>query len=363
MRKVAVVWGYFTKNLGDDLMLTAFLNTAKGKYKKIYIISYKEYSEYYSAMGVSVVAINSFTYRALNKFLYLFNKPGVYYHYTHIRKADFIMLGGSLFAESDEYSESQKQIDSLSYAVDKASKAFIIGCNFGPYKTNKFMNYYSALFGNCVDVCFRDKPSYNLFSHKSNVRYAPDIILSGIWNKSIRNESPSSSSSIVISVINLAKRKDLKCFVDDYEKLMAEIAIFHSNRGERVVLCAFCKFEGDLETCRRIRAMCNNKDIEIAAYNDLNFLPLIANARKIYGTRFHSIILAMYYSIPCVPFIYSKKTYDALCSYDVTFDCVDIRSLSAYSFKDIVEVYNVDNIDTSIRETAKNQFLGVKSCF
>ena len=117
-KKIAVVWGYFAKNLGDDLMLKAFLNATKGKYKKIYINSYKEYQDYYSELGVVVVSVNSFFYRVINKVLAVLHKPQLYYHYPRMLKADFVMLGGSLFAESDNNDINQNQFKNLSYAVN-----------------------------------------------------------------------------------------------------------------------------------------------------------------------------------------------------------------------------------------------------
>lgn len=352
-KKIAVVWGYFAKNLGDDLMLKAFLNATKNKYTKVYINSYKEYQDYYSELGVVVVSTNSFFYRAINKVFSVLRKPQLYYRYSITRNADFVMLGGSLFAEYDNYSINQNQFVNLSYAVDKSSASYVIGSNFGPYENSEFLHNYFSLFGRCKDVCFRDKQSYSFFSNHDNVRYAPDIILSGLWDDKKREER---SNSVIISVINLDRRKDLKFAKKDYETMMAAIAKTHLKCGERVLLAAFCEFEGDFEACVRIRNLCGQDNVDIIVYDDWDFLNLFSNAKKIYGTRFHSVILSMYYNIPCVPFIYNQKTYDALASYRTSFDCVDLRKLSDYSLKEITENYGIRDVNFQLKELAKKQF-------
>ncbi len=352
-KKIAVVWGYFAKNLGDDLMLKAFLNATKGKYKKVYINSYKEYQDYYSELGVVVVSVNSFFYRVINKILAVLHKPQLYYHYPRMLKADFVMLGGSLFAESDNNDINQNQFKNLSYAVNKSSDAYVIGSNFGPYKNNEFLHNYDSLFGRCKDVCFRDKQSYNIFSNNDNVRYAPDIILSGIWDEIKHRQK---SNSVIISVIDLDRRKDLQFAKKEYETMMADIAKAHLRWGEQVLLAAYCEFEGDVEACVRIKSLCGEDNVEIIIYNDWNFLNLFSSAKKIYGTRFHSVILSMYYNIPCVPFIYTQKTYDALVSYGASFDCVNIRNLSDYSITEITENYGISNVDLYLKSLAEKQF-------
>ena len=352
-KKKTVVWGYFAKNLGDDLMLKAFLNATKDKYKKVYINSYKEYRDYYSELGVVVVSVNSFFYRVINKILAVLHKPQLYYHYPIMLKGDFVILGGSLFAESDNYDINQSQFVNLSSAVNKSSDAYVIGSNFGPYNNKEFLHNYKSLFGRCKDVCFRDKKSYNIFSNNYNVRYAPDIILSGIWDETKHEKK---SNSVIMSVIDLDRRKDLQFAKKEYEAMMADIAKIHLQCGDRVLLSAFCEFEGDVEACVRIKNLCGKDNVDIIVYNDWNFLDLFSSANKIYGTRFHSVILSMYYNIPCVPFIYTQKTYDALASYGVSFDCVNLRNLSDYSIKEITENYGIRDTNFDLKKLAEKQF-------
>lgn len=339
----AIVWGYFQKNLGDDLMLKSFLTESEDIYKKVYINSYTEFKTYYSKFGVRVIALDSLIYRVINKFLHIFTKLDLYYFLT--KASDFIILGGSLFMEYSE-KKSDKQFSNLYYAVNNCHAAYAVGCNFGPYYTNDFFAKYALLFQKCEYVCFRDRCSYNLFSQFSNVHYAPDIVFSGKWDCTI---DTSERYNIIISVIDLKNRIGLSEKADEYEDVIANIAIKHAKRGDSVALVAFCEFEGDLDACIRVKNKCKNfSNIEILRYDDLSICGKLSRADKIYATRFHSIILALYYGIICVPFLYSEKSLNALNSYCKSFKAFDIMNLSEYDFSEIVEtdISNelVDNI-------------------
>lgn len=355
-----VIWGYFTENLGDDLMLKAFLASAKNRYKKIYINSRSEYKALYSALGVKVVSQNTLIFRGLNKLLYLANRPELYFRLLSGGNADFVMLGGSLFMEA-QGAGNERQIKNLKYAVDHAKNAYVIGSNFGPYHTEKFLREYRSIFEKCRHICFRDKFSYDLFADIPNVHYAPDIILSGAWD-----ENPKASEAdgaIVISAIDLKNRPGLQSKTEEYEKLLADIAMYHMAKGQRVVLAAFCEWEGDVEACRRIKALCGKDGPQIAVYRDMGFLELLSGAKKIYGSRFHSIILAMYYGVPCVPFVYSEKTSNALAAYCASFQAVDITKLPEYSLDDITKNFQSPELLPNIKEAAMRQFEGINECF
>ena len=197
-----------------------------------------------------------------------------------------------------------------------------------------------------------------MFCGKANVRYAPDIVLSGIWEDF--QQQMKRNNSVVISVIDLERRPELCFATADYEQLIADIVKHHLKIGDHVVLAAFCEFEGDVEACKRIKKLCGKDDVETAVYTGWDFLTTFVKAKKIYGTRFHSVILAMYYNIPCIPFIYSKKTYDALVSYGISFDVVNLKNLPEYLPKDIVDSCGISNIDLEIKRLAKKQFEEVK---
>ena len=352
-----VIWGYFTENLGDDLMLKAFLNSVKGKYKKIYINSFKQYKPLYSGFGVKVVLQNALVFRVFNKFFCLINRPELYYRFTLKKDTDFVMLGGSLFIEA-QGAENARRFKNLEYAVNHAKKSYVIGSNFGPYYDDNFLYRYKSLFKKCKDICFRDKYSYGLFCDMPNVRYAPDIILSGVWGEK-PEIAEKTYGAVVISVINLENRANLKDKTGEYEKFLADIAVHHIKQGDHVVLAAFCEREGDAEACWRIKELCGDFEPQIAVYKGLDFLKLLSDAKKIYGSRFHSIILAMYYGIPCVPFIYSDKTLNALTAYCSSFQAIDITKLPEYSFEDIAKPCGPLAILPNVKNDAAQQFEGI----
>lgn len=352
-----VIWGYFTQNLGVDLMLKAFLNAVKGKYNNIYINSFKQYKPLYSSFGVKVISLNAFVFKVLNKFLWLINRPELYYRFLSKKNTDFVMLGGSLFIEAQS-AENARRFRNLEYAVNHAKNAYVIGSNFGPYHTDDFLHRCKDLFKKCRCVCFRDKYSYDLFENLTNVHYAPDIILSGVWDE--KPKAAETGGDVVISVISLENRENLKDKTSEYEKLLADIAAYHIKEGDRVVLAAFCKREGDVKACQRIKELCENDEPQIAVYKDLDFLKLLSGAKKIYGSRFHSVILAMYYGIPCVPFIYSEKTSNALKAYCSSFQAIDITKLSEYSFDDIVKSCRPPELLPNVKKDAKQQFEGIE---
>ena len=354
-KRNAVLWGYFVKNLGDDLMLKAFVDKNKNRYHKIYINSYRKFKPYYSEMGIKVIAVDSFWYRAVNKIFSTLKLPELYYRIAG-EGADFIMLGGSLFAETSSASD-ENQISNLKYAVDHAENSYIVGSNFGPYHSRSFFEAYEKIFEKCKDICFRDRYSYEMFLGLEIVRYAPDIVLAGTWEE--RNKENHDSPAVVISVIDLERRAELKDKRVKYEEMIVSIIQYHIQKNDKVILAAFCEFEGDVEACMRIWKLCGeNTNVEIKAYQEFGFLNVLSNAKRIYGARFHSIILAMYYGIPCVPFIYGKKTYYALCSYSKSFQTVRIKELEEYSLEKILDACKIIEVFPEVKKLAGGQFEG-----
>ena len=80
----------------------------------------------------------------------------------------------------------------------KAAKYYVLGANFGPFYSKRYLSFYKKFFSNyCQDVCFRDRYSASLFSDVSNVRYAPDILFNVELPKVVRRKK------LFISVVDL----------------------------------------------------------------------------------------------------------------------------------------------------------------
>lgn len=345
------------KNLGDDLMLKAAIDRYKDRYRNIYIIGNKSLKKYYAAFGAKVIAQDSFFYRALNKVLKTLKMPELFYLLCDGR-SDFLMLGGSLFIELDNEKLTAMKLKNLECAVRRSRNAFVVGSNFGPFHSEEFFEGCVRIFRNCKDVCFRDVQSCELFADRCNVRYAPDTVLGMELGG---GRAMSDGDPVVISVINLENRKNLSEHTERYEKLMASVASYHARKGDRVILASFCDNEGDPTACERIRNYCDEA-LEIVSYENLGVLDVLSGAKKIYGARFHAVMLALRYGIPCVPIVYSTKTVNALLSYGVSFDGVDMTKLSECSAEDLTERAVIESIPSDLTERAKKQFEVMDLC-
>lgn len=322
------LWGYWAKNFGDDLFLKVYLNQMREINHKTYILTEKKYKQFYKNLGVKVVCKDTIIYKISYKFLSMCGLPELYFLLIS-KKSLFVLLGGSLFAENKGALAEKKQFCNLNYATTRAKKTFVIGSNFGPYINENFKNQYELLFNKMENISFRDKKSYDLFNKKlENVNYAPDIIFEGKWQQSKKN-----SNSIVISVIDLENRKELSDYRSIYEKGIADICLYHINKNEKIYLLSLCRQEGDIEACNRIYKMIDQNDknnIEVINYDSIDrTVELLSSARKIYATRFHSLMIGLYFHKNIIPIIYNEKSINAIESY-----CKSLRWFAIENFDD-----------------------------
>ena len=115
----------------------------------------------------NVKLISPKLYRIDNLFFRFFKRRPVAFLLSKLSHA-VVHIGGSIFIEP-------KRWDSNDYRLPKAAR-FYLGSNFGPYRTEFFLENVERRLSIAKDVCFRDTYSYKLFSHLHNVRYAPDIM-------------------------------------------------------------------------------------------------------------------------------------------------------------------------------------------
>lgn len=350
MKKV-ILWGYWCKNLGDDLFLISIVNRLRhNKNVQIYISCERRYKSYYESLGVKVYCYDSFFNKVVSKLI------GRSSYFEKARNNYFLMLGGSLFAENKGEEAEKHQFECLKYAVSISASSAVVGSNFGPFISKEFYNNYRTLFTEVDFVCFRDLYSKELFDELDNVYYAPDIVLAGEWDKQ-KDRNVTKQNTVIISVMDLYSRSTLKTKADDYEKTMAKIAQFHANKGDSVVLLAFCAAEGDHFACERVKEMCYACDrISIVTYEKQDTLEIISTAKKMYASRFHSIILALYYRIDCIPFKYNEKTQKALESYSDDFDTIDILEIGKYEINKIVTERNKIRANISLCTDSLKQF-------
>ena len=213
---------------------------------------------------------------------------------------------------------------------------YILGVNFGPYETKEYLNIHKNLiFKNAVDVCFRDKYSYNLFKELDNVRYAPEIIFSlDISKIKIKN-----SKRVIISVIN-CKKDDMNFIEQDlYNQKICEFINFFEKKNYKITLISFSKEQGDEKVINEIIKKCKNKNISKYFYrgNIDETLNVIGDSNIVVGTRFHANILGLIMNKTIIPIIYSDKTLNVLNDIKFKGKIFDIRKMEQFDINSITD--------------------------
>lgn len=294
---------YLEKNFGDDLFV------------KIIVDRYKNHTFYaisnsYKTRDNLQIYKNTLKMRILNK---LGLKEKVYINSKDIS----VSIGGSMYIEGLSPIERKKIYGNNPY--------YILGSNFGPYKTEEFYKKGYELFKNAEDVCVRDKYTYNLFKDLPNVRYAPDIVFTLDTSKIKISEE----KKAIISVID-CENKLGKQYQEKYENMIKEMIKFFIDNGYKVALMSFCKRENDEIAIERIlNNLAENTKQQVQKYfydgNVEEALNYFAQSQIIVGTRFHANILGLLLRKTVIPVIYSNKTTEFL--KDIKFEgkTIDIK--------------------------------------
>lgn len=243
--KEILVKAYLNFNLGDDL----FIKILTERYPNInfYIESDdKNYTQIFKSSKIYL-----YKKSRLEKRLIKLGILKYFFYKKFLKKIDGIInIGGSIFMEN---SINYKKDIEKRKIENKAVKGnyYILGANFGPFRSEKFRKSYKEFFSKCRDVCFRDKYSYNLFSELPNIRYADDIVFSlkdNIISEDIQGK-------ILISVIKPSIRKELKTKDEEYYEAIKKIILEGMKIGKKIQLISFCKNEGDEEAILEIKKL------------------------------------------------------------------------------------------------------------
>lgn len=350
MKKI-FIYAYMNTNLGDDLFIemlcdrypdTEFYTVTRSRtFKNIKnlktIPTVPLLDGAFNRLGLNI-GINSMLSRFISNFC-----DGI------------VNIGGSIFIQPENW---QKKTKEFKKSILKNKPFFVIGSNFGSYSSQEYYFEFKSLFKKTTDICFRDEYSYNLFSDLKNVRKASDIVFS--YTPKIEIEV---KKNIVISVIQLSDRKNLKKYKENYKEHIVELIRKFIKKGYIITMMGFCKNQGDEQAINEINQMLEKKEkkyVESYIYTgDLEeALKVIQKSSFVLGSRFHAMILAWIFNKPVYPIIYSDKSLNVI--EDIDFEGVfsKIESLEKVNIDEVVKSLNENNsIDIKKQvSSASNQF-------
>lgn len=305
---------YINKNLGDDI----FIDMISRRYSNTkFLIDSK--ARYFNNKNLEFYNKNIFK-KIIGKILYYISLNTINYETLMSLKCDLsIFVGGSMFIEKN------------SPLLPKLKKPlYIIGSNFGPYESLKYLKKQKKIFSQAEDICFRDKKSYELFKELPNVRYSTDIVFS-YKNSNIKIKD---NKKVVFSIINCDfKEKELgKNYREKYEETILNLINFFYQKKYKIVLMSFCKAQGDEDAIERIIKRCKfNVNHYFYDGNIEEAINIIASSSIVVGTRFHANILGLLYGKSILPIAYSDKTINILNDLNYKGKILDIRNLDKFN--------------------------------
>lgn len=325
--KRVFLYAYDKINLGDDL----FVHTIVKRYPKVqfYLWSNKENIRTFQELSnLRVVDEDSKFLKVLQKI-----RPSLiprYKAFLEKRCEAVVYIGGSLFIEYDNW----KQI--LSWWEYEATNRpfYVLGANFGPYKSEDYRKKLDGIFASMKDVCFRDNYSYQKFKNNPRVRRASDILFSLEMPK-----VDAIKKQIFVSLIDLESKDEgqnrLSIYEDSYMQYMATVIRDYAKQGYKIILSSFCKNEGDEKAIDKIKALLDDGfkehifECNYDGTNSRELLQTIAESEIIVTSRFHGVILGIAAGRPVFPVIYSDKTLHVLDDMGFKGSYADIRRIQA----------------------------------
>lgn len=328
------IWlqAYSHGNFGDDLFV--YILTKKYINESFYLPC-----EYTSGTLKKIPNLKILKYSFFDKVLCKLKKN--YFPFKRIAKECNvgIVLGGSMFIERRDW---RIAVDYYHELTNRINKMFLIGSNFGPYKSEQYRAEFEDVFRKFSDCCFRDQYSKKLFSDLNNVRCAPDVAFS------LREETTiKKPNKIVVSVVNLKHKKEAEKYYDQYVSTIRKLCKEFVAKKYDVTLLALCDEQGDSRCCQEIR---EGLDIELLSYKDelLDVIRLISSAEYVIATRFHAMILGWLYGCKVFPIIYDEKFENVLSDFHWKGEKCTLNSLqninSAYVINNSYELSDVQKI-------------------
>lgn len=329
MKKV-YIQAYLNLNLGDDLFVRYLAN----KYPNVsfYMKAPTIYKKVFYDIS-NIFIIPSDKKSMLQKKIY-----GRLDEFLKKKSNMIIFIGGSIFMEYKNWNNIISWYDYLF----SSNETYVLGANFGPYKTEKYREELEKIFIKVSDVCFRDLFSFNSFKSLKNVRYAPDILFGFEYLPKIKKEE----KKVFISVIDLKNRKkypeNLDVYSKDYLIFLKKIVEIYGNKGFDIILSSFCENQRDSDTIKYIINsvdLCIQNKISVLIYDGTNWksiLDQIYSSSCVIATRFHCIVFALKYKVPVLPIIYNKKTENLLNDINFQGNCIEIDKINKNQINEFI---------------------------
>ncbi len=346
-------------NLGDDLFIEVICRRYPDTKFAIFGLERYRHS-FQSITNLRYIAVDSIPMLIMHKIFSVVNKE-----YDQVaREIPFlnlcsgffetsVFITGSYFAEPIKWNK----ITDLRWYKHRPH---IIGCNFGPWKTERYLNEYRKCFELASEVTFRDRFSFELFKNQKNVRYAPDIVFN------IEKGDISDKGYYLISVVNPVKDEYLNrsdSVVDKYIKKMAEVCNEVSAIGKRAYLLPFCKEQGDNEIANRILELCEDREkISIIPYGDefdLEYMmKLFRECHMVVAGRFHAMIMALRFQKRVIPVIYNNKMKTVLDDISFSGNAVTVENIEQLDTDSVVNYDHTcsNDIINKVVEAASDHF-------
>jgi colanic acid/amylovoran biosynthesis protein len=316
---------YFNNNLGDDLFLEILLN---------------RYEE----------AVFDFMVRDISACKAFMNSPRVNFKsrkqvLRNIKNYEaYIFIGGSLFQEP-KYWKKQWKIFNFTVSLFNLFKksTFVLGCNFGPVKTELYRRSYTKTFKKLTHITVRDQYSFNALKElKTNLTVHPDIVLSMKNNNKINKNN----KVVGISVIDWPRNKNFQEYLDFNLNLIQQL-ILEENKLVRLFSFQNTEHISDLKIINKIIDKLDEsirEKIDIVSYDgDIrSFLNKYSECHAMVTSRFHSLILSLIYEQSIFSIIYSNKTLQTTEFLDLSIDSLVLNSLKSSDVNEVKDIV-VDN--------------------
>lgn len=348
---------YLAFNLGDDL----FLDILAKKYKDVeFTVNYvgKEYDNFISKYP----NVKRRKYGIVDKIMQKMNIKDTLTNYKKIA-SDYdatLFIGGSIFRDEEYHKSLYKDRINLVCEFEKLNKpTFILGSNFGPYKSEDFINDYKIFFEKCSDVCFRDTYSYGLYKDIKSVRCAPDIVFQLDLDRYKKKEK---KNTIGFSIIDVNHKDGLYKYEDQYLESTVRTIETLVKDGYECCLMSFCEREGDLNVINKIKRKLDDKtNIHVSVYeykgNLEEAIEVISNFKLFIAARFHANIISQLLDIPLLPIIYSNKTSNMLNDINLDKLIINMDQLDKMCDKKVLECAFNNKINLEeIKKKSEKQF-------